>query len=97
MKTPRALARGVFIEAQVRYHPLKALVLLLQLPEPAELRDAQPSVLLLPSKVRLLRDLHLPTDFGHPSASLSLPEREGDLRFSQSRLIFKMISLKDPC
>src|SRR5262249_14920972 len=71
----------LLVEAQVGDELAEALVLLLQLLEPAQLGDAHPAEPLLPAIEGGLADAQLADDVRHGRAGLLLPQGERDLFF----------------
>jgi hypothetical protein len=63
------------VQAQVSYQALQLVVLLLELPQPLQLRGAEAAVLLAPVVERGLGDAHLPAHLPNLRAQLDLLQR----------------------
>ena len=72
------LRQHVFIEREIGDDPLQARILVLELPHPAQLADAQVPVAFLPDVERGLADAELAADIGDRRAGFRLPERVGE-------------------
>ena len=72
------------VQAQVRNKLLQPPHLVLEMLQPAHLRNAQTAELLLPPVERLFGDLQLPADLLHRHAALDLPQRKRNLLFRES-------------
>src|SRR5215471_18180717 len=67
------------IEREVGDQPLEFAILLAQLPQLAQLAQAQARVFLLPDVKGRLADAILAANVAHPGAALRLPQRPQDL------------------
>lgn len=77
------LGQHVLVERQLRHDLLEARVLVLELPQPAQLAGAEPRVLLL-----RLADPDLPADVGDGRAGLDRAQDVGDLFLGELRASF---------
>ena len=81
------LLKHVLVEREIGDELLQFAVLGLELPKAAQLRGADPAVLLLPVVERGLTDAHLAADLFDLRACLGLVQRKGDLRFGELRCL----------
>src|ERR1700726_3263542 len=80
------LLQDVTVQREVRDQVLKLRVFLAQLPELAQLAQAQPPILLLPNVERGFADPVFAADVGHSGAAFRLPHCPQDLLFRMSLL-----------
>src|SRR2546430_12468852 len=79
------------VQAEIGDQLLELGILLLELPQPPQLRRPQPGKPFLPVEERRLGDAHLATDFLHRRAELLLLQRKGDLFLSEPRPLHDML------
>jgi hypothetical protein len=80
------LLEHLFVQGEIRHQPAQPGILLLQLPELADLRGHQAPKLLLPAVKRLLANAHLAGDLGHLRALFGLLQGKGNLLVGKSGL-----------
>ena len=81
------LGEHVLVERQVGDQLLQAPILVLDLPQPAQLADSQVGVLPFPEVERRLAEAPLPTDIRHGGPALGLAQGKGDLLLGELRAL----------
>lgn len=91
----QGLGENVFVERQIRDHPLQSRILVLERPQLPQLADTQVGVLLLPDIERSFADAELPSDIRRGRAAFDLAEGVRDLLFGELRLLHGPRSLRE--
>jgi hypothetical protein len=87
------LAQHVLVQREVSDQLLQAPILVLHLPQPAQLADAEVGILLLPIEKGRLADAGLPADIRHRHAALRLPQRVRYLLLGKRRPLHRSLLL----
>ena len=81
------LGQHVLVEGEIGDPLFQPAILILHLPQPAELTDTQVGVFLFPEVERRLADAELARDVTSGRAALGLPDGVGDLLLGEFRAL----------